>query len=211
MGLYSVYKLTAPNGKVYIGITSRKPQYRWNNGKGYWQNKHLYAAVLKYGWENFHHEIVASELTKETACELEKTLIKAYKSNLPKYGYNNSIGGEAPAAGRKATQEEIEKRNAAIKSKPMSIKGRENISKAKKGKTNGLLGKTGKDCSKAGLVYQIEKLSNKVVCVYYGFAEMSRLTGFARTPVREAVQGKRKQAYGYYWQYAKRGEENVIV
>lgn len=26
---YSVYKLTSPNGKVYIGITSKKPEYKW--------------------------------------------------------------------------------------------------------------------------------------------------------------------------------------
>lgn len=28
---YSVYKHTAPNGKIYIGITSMKPENRWNN------------------------------------------------------------------------------------------------------------------------------------------------------------------------------------
>ena len=33
---YIVYKHTAPNGKVYIGITGFDPEYRWlNNGRGY--------------------------------------------------------------------------------------------------------------------------------------------------------------------------------
>jgi hypothetical protein len=27
--MYTLYKHTAPNGKVYIGITSRKPESRW--------------------------------------------------------------------------------------------------------------------------------------------------------------------------------------
>ena len=35
MRKYTVYKHTSPSGKVYIGITCRKPKYRWNNGKGY--------------------------------------------------------------------------------------------------------------------------------------------------------------------------------
>ena len=29
---YSVYLHIFPNGKVYVGITKFKPEYRWNNG-----------------------------------------------------------------------------------------------------------------------------------------------------------------------------------
>ena len=32
---YCVYIHTAPNGKMYIGQTSQKPEARWNNGRGY--------------------------------------------------------------------------------------------------------------------------------------------------------------------------------
>lgn len=32
--MYSVYKHTAPNGKVYIGITGKDPEKRWLNGGG---------------------------------------------------------------------------------------------------------------------------------------------------------------------------------
>lgn len=32
---YTVYMHIFPNNKVYIGITSRNPKYRWNNGKNY--------------------------------------------------------------------------------------------------------------------------------------------------------------------------------
>ena len=63
---YSVYKHTSPNGKVYIGITSRKPEQRWSNGYGYVKNKHFTHAINKYGWENIKHEILFSNLTKES-------------------------------------------------------------------------------------------------------------------------------------------------
>ncbi len=36
---YCVYMHTAPNGKVYIGITSQKPSQRFGRGRGYWHNK----------------------------------------------------------------------------------------------------------------------------------------------------------------------------
>lgn len=90
---YTVYKHTAPNGKVYIGITSNKLNVRWRNGDGYKQNKHFYSAILKCGWENMKHEVLFSGLTKETAAQKEMELIAQYKSNQREYGYNNSIGG----------------------------------------------------------------------------------------------------------------------
>ena len=62
-----VYKHTSPSGKVYIGITKQKPEKRWGNGKNYAQNEYFFAAILKYGWGNFTHEIIADGLTREEA------------------------------------------------------------------------------------------------------------------------------------------------
>lgn len=92
--VYCVYKHTSPNGKVYIGITKYNPLLRWNNGKGYVNNKYFYNAILKYGWDNFTHEIVCEGLSKEEACEKEVKLIALYKSNNSDYGYNLTSGGE---------------------------------------------------------------------------------------------------------------------
>lgn len=91
---WSVYKHTSPNGKIYIGITSRNCIDRWANGKGYKNNKHFFSAILKYGWDNFVHEIVATNLSKKEAQDLEVSLIEKYSSNHPSFGYNNSAGGE---------------------------------------------------------------------------------------------------------------------
>ncbi len=99
--MFCVYKHTAPNDKVYIGITSKNPIYRWNSGKGYMTNKHFYNAILKYGWDNIKHEILFTDLNKEEACQKEIELIAEYKSNDPKFGYNISSGGEVSSAGVK--------------------------------------------------------------------------------------------------------------
>ena len=90
---YCVYKHTTPSRKIYIGVTCKKPERRWNNGNGYAHNKHFYAAIKKYGWENIQHKVVERGLSKEQASQEEKRLISLYKSNDPMYGYNNTSGG----------------------------------------------------------------------------------------------------------------------
>ena len=94
MDRYTVYKHTSPNGKVYIGITSQKPEYRWRNGKKYAHNEHFTAAIQKYGWENFKHEILFEGLTREDAVRKEVELIAYHKSNRREYGYNITPGGD---------------------------------------------------------------------------------------------------------------------
>lgn len=92
---YTVYKHTSPNGKVYIGITGRSTDIRWNKGNGYHNNKHFYSAITKYGWDNFQHEILYEGLSKEEAETKEQILIKKFNSNNPKYGYNIASGGNS--------------------------------------------------------------------------------------------------------------------
>ena len=91
---WKVYVHTSPSGKMYVGITSRDVRQRWRNGRGYIKNDHFYRAIQKYGWDNFDHEVIAENLTKDEACEMEKTLIKELKSNDYHFGYNLSAGGE---------------------------------------------------------------------------------------------------------------------
>lgn len=94
---YSVYEHIFPNGKRYIGITSRKPSIRWGkNGNGYTQ-QYIRNAIIKYGWENIQHNILYTNLNKEDACKKEIELIKKYRTNNKQYGYNLSKGGEIPS------------------------------------------------------------------------------------------------------------------
>ena len=89
---YTVYKHTSPNGKVYIGITKNDPEYRWKHGEGYNTQILFYRAIIKYGWDNFTHEILFENLSHDEACNKEIELIKYYKSL--KKSYNITDGGE---------------------------------------------------------------------------------------------------------------------
>lgn len=97
--MWTVYKHTNKiNGKSYIGITSRKPEQRWGkNGINYGSaNKThgcFYDAILKYGWDNFTHDILVEGLSYDEACSAERDYIKMYNAKVPD-GYNLTDGGE---------------------------------------------------------------------------------------------------------------------
>jgi hypothetical protein len=109
---YTVYKHIFPNNKIYIGITSKKPEIRWNNGKGYKLCPLMNKAIQKYGWNNVKHEILFINLTKKQAEEKEIQLIKEHKCNNRKYGYNIENGGNCCG-----THSEETKRKIGAKSK----------------------------------------------------------------------------------------------
>lgn len=81
------------NGKVYIGQTCQKPEYRWNHGEGYVNCSYFYRAIKKYGWDNFDHIILEENLSFEEANEKEQYFISFYKTNQEQFGYNLQSGG----------------------------------------------------------------------------------------------------------------------
>ena len=90
--MYIVYKRTNNiNGKMYIGQTEQTLEGRWANGKGYRGSVKFYAAIQKYGAENFSHEILKENLTKEEADYWEVYYIE--KFDTIKNGYNLKAGG----------------------------------------------------------------------------------------------------------------------
>lgn len=92
MEKYIVYKRTNKiNGKVYIGQTQRTLEERWANGNGYHGSIKFFSAIKKYGPDNFEHEILKSNLTKEEADYWEEYYIKEFDSI--EEGYNLKTGG----------------------------------------------------------------------------------------------------------------------
>ena len=120
MGNYIVYRHTSPSGKVYIGITSIKPERRWSNGNGYKDSPKFYNAIKKYGWYNFNHEILFYGLNEISAKMIEEDLIYYYKNfNL---SYNISNGGDG-SKGVIMSEETRLKMSNAKKGKPSNRKG----------------------------------------------------------------------------------------
>ena len=74
-------------------MTYRDPQVRWQNGAGYNQDTKFGKAIKKYGWDNFTHEIIETNIqTLEDAKEREIYWIDYFDSY--KNGYNSTIGGD---------------------------------------------------------------------------------------------------------------------
>lgn len=97
------------NNKIYIGITCKKPKDRWRGGANYKHNIYFNNAILKYGWDNFEHIIFAEKLNKDKAQLMERMLIRLWKSNQRKHGYNLSSGGESSRVGCRHSEETRQK------------------------------------------------------------------------------------------------------
>lgn len=131
---FKIYIHTCPNGKRYIGMTSLSTYNRWRKGKGYKNCKLFNRAIKKYGWGNIKHEVVYSDLSLEKAQKTEIKLIKEFKSNISKYGYNTEIGGQKGALGIKRSKETLIKMSLANKGKKMPKETKKKISNSLKGR-----------------------------------------------------------------------------
>ena len=201
MNGYCVYKHTAPNGKVYIGITCQNPLYRWNNGNGYARSPHMRNAIAAYGWDNIQHEILFAGLSAESAEEKEKELIALYDSTNPKRGYNIDSGGKA---GRPLTDETKQKISLKKKGMPsnrlgstQSVESRQKMSNTKK------------------LIYQDEHkrkelteraVKRKIVNLttgeaFHSISAASREYGVSVASLWGACNGKCKTVMGSKWSY----------
>lgn len=86
---YRVYEHIFPNGKRYIGYTSRQLKDRFQkDGKGYQTQPLMWNAIQKYGWDNIIHNQIGLFQSEEYAKKFETECIRKYKTSNPEYGYN---------------------------------------------------------------------------------------------------------------------------
>lgn len=141
---YCIYIHTFPNGKRYIGQTCVEPRIRWRNGRRY--SGLMRKAIDKYGWDNIKHEVIYTGLTVERANEIEKKLIRDYKTTDTRYGYNITKGGDGYRGAhhsektreilRKKALEQWEKQRAnGYVPPPITEEAREHLSKSHSGQT----------------------------------------------------------------------------
>lgn len=137
--LWTVYEHESPSGKVYVGITHYEdPNIRWQNGKGYCKCPFFYPAIIKYGWNNIKHRIIATNLSRKDAGDLERSLIKKYKSLY--LSYNSANGGDGPQGkmsdvARKHMSESNRSNDPAIRAKISQTLKENHLEPWNKGKT----------------------------------------------------------------------------
>ena len=218
--MYTVYQhKNKINGKVYIGITSQKLERRWGSqGCNYKSSPHFYSAIQKYGWDNFEHNILFTDLTKEQACLKEQELIKEYNSMNREFGYNSTSGGDIftmnEETKQKISQAMIGNQNGLGHS--CSEEKKEKISNAQKGRKfteehKQKLSEAAKNrhvpCSEEKKQILKEKSHKKsVYCeeldkIFESVQECSRQLGIPATNISKLCNGRGKTLKGYHLRY----------
>lgn len=230
---WTVYKHVAPNGKAYIGITCNKLQYRWgpegknyliiDGGRGY-RHPIFANAILKYGWNNFTHEIILENISRSEAIYTEKYLVRWYK--IHNISYNATDGGDG-TVGLKLTKEQCQKVSKRMKewhknhSSPMlgrhhTKEAKENISinhrhfqtaETREKISSIQMGKKFPQWRKSLLsdahakeripVVQLTK-DNQYVATYNSIMDAQRATGIYNALIAQAIK-RRCSAKGFKW------------
>ena len=74
--MYTIYKRTTPDGKVYIGCTSKSLAARAGiEGAGYRQSPLFWAAILEWGWSRIESAVLSTTDSAEKAKRLETDAI----------------------------------------------------------------------------------------------------------------------------------------
>lgn len=218
MKKYCVYCHTNKNNnKKYVGITCEKPEKRWKNGLGYKHNEYFYNAIVKYGWEDFSHEILYTNLSKSEAEQIEIRLIKKWELTNRSRGYNIEGGGNL---GKEVSEETKHKLSEAAK-KQMTPEAREYLRQctlrqfAEKGHPT--LGHKCSDEKKEKLKKshafhsrEIEQwdFEGNLVNVFPSLHELERQTGFFRSAITNYINGTSNYCYGYVWKRREKGTDD---
>lgn len=227
----TIYKLTSPSNKCYIGQTINLVERKralYNPNK-YYSGHRLDNAIKKYGIENFQYEIIiqivesSKEKLREKLDELEKFYIEKYDSY--NNGYNMTLGGSG-SNGCFQTEESKRKISEKAKGRKGSMLGRHlteeqrnkisNFAKTRTGEKNSFYGKTHSEEAKLKIgransipILQLD-LNGNVITEFPSAKEAARSIGKPRAD-SEIIKvckgyispsGKRYiTALGYKWKY----------
>lgn len=202
-----IYKLSSPEGKVYIGQTvqnfncrlSQHKRAAYNiNDKTY--NYPLYRSIRKHGWTNFSKEVLekTSELDSKEIEYQEK-----YNSFDDRYGYNLYKGGKTTVEFTEKQKYEMGKSN---RGKHLSKEHRDKISVAHTGKilssaTKSKLKLVNKNKGKAnGIPVSRYDLNNNLIKIYSSMTSAEQ-DGFDHRRISLCVRGKIKTYKQSIWKY----------
>lgn len=213
-----IYKITNTiNGKIYIGQTSYSIESRFiehceDMHRRQCEKRPLYAAMQKYGIENFRIEMI-EECPQEEVQERERYWISIYDSYHK--GYNATKGGdgrllydheaivnrlkEYPYATEVAKEfgccPDLTRELAKLNNIKLENRGNDNFKQL------------------ARVIYQYSKDKKQLLNQFESTAEAARwcfenkyantLTSGVRSHIADVANGKRKSAYGFVWSYTK--------
>ncbi|MGN1326694.1 MAG: NUMOD3 domain-containing DNA-binding protein, partial [Clostridia bacterium] len=168
----------------------------------------------KYGWDNFKHEILFDNLSKEEADILEIEFIKKYNSMNKEFGFNIENGGYGKG---KHSIETLKKMSDGRKGIPAWNKGismpdeqKKLLSEKLKGKPSAFKGKHHTDENKNKLSELKSGKMKSVICIetkviYKSLKEAETQTGISRKNISNVcngriIKGKRYlTAGGFHW------------
>jgi hypothetical protein len=196
--MFLVYKVTFPNNKAYIGITSRTLKKRkiehYSKSKRF--KFYFYNALNKYkGKEKW--ETIYTTSKYENLLEKEKHFINKFRTFDKKFGYNLTLGGEG-TLGRITSAKTRKLLSKIGKGRIVSKETREKLSKIKKGI------KFGKDFgTKVALGHKVkpfivlEKNTNKFIGEWVNRKHCADSLKLSRRKIQDCLQGKRKSTGEY--------------
>ena len=204
-----IYKISNDiNNKVYIGKTTFTIKKRWGEHKHdlYIRDKHnrpLYKAMLKYGIEHFHIEVL-EECSREELNDREQYWIKEYNSF--HNGYNATRGGDGKLYVDERPIIDLWDSGYPIRQIVMALK----VDKATIQHILLNKGITHDDIARRKMIRVKRKVcqcaipTGEILHSYDSIYEASlEVTGSVagNTHIAACCKGKRKSAYGFSWKY----------
>ena len=190
---YTVYKITGPDGKVYIGQTGDTLKKRWSRGYHLAEKERRGAigeAIAQFGKDQFTMEALCTNLTQEGAWALEAWFIDYYDSMNPEKGYNRKTGGRN--TGCHLSEYSKERQFSPERRAKMSRRMKE---RSAEGKNDAFI-----NC---------DHKPKPVICVetgvrYSSQREAERLTGLPK--IHNVCHGHQLTTGGYHWRLVEEAE-----
>lgn len=205
-----IYQITNDiNGKIYIGKTEFSLEKRWKEHcddayKDSKEKRPLYAAIRKYGIDNFHIDLI-----EETDNPEEREIFWIEQKQSFKYGYNATIGGD----GRKyldydliiATYQQVQ--NIAETARILNL-DRGHIATILHNNNIHILTTNEVNQKRLGKIVNQYDLKGNYIQSFPSaktaadsLGKTTKTSKGAISHITDVCRGKRKTAYGYIWKF----------
>lgn len=182
------------NGKRYIGVTNSTTKRWCAKGNRYERCPHFWAAIQKYGWDNFEHNVLIYDLTREEASRLEVYYIAKYRTREKAYGYNVTEGGINPPTmlGKHHSEETKRKIRNSNRGKKHSEEQNRRHSEHMTGLMVGSRNHKSRAvrCVNTGEVFETQR-------------EAAEAKNVLQSKISLCCQGKRTHTHGLRWEFAE--------